>query len=103
MQFDLFIKKIGQRKFLASASSHEIQCEHHLVAVLFVCGKFVLMWTICQRLKFLLSHFVFARSLRSACSFGLFEAAQAKEVGEAGEKTSAFEMVSPPRKRLYYR
>ena len=24
----------------------------------------------------------------------------AKEVGEAGEKTSAFEMVSPPRKRL---
>ena len=74
-------------------------------------------------LKFLLSHFVFARSLRSACSFDFFEAAPAKEVGEAGEKTpifpagkvaiwiakqsaarqiyGCFEMVSPPRKQLY--
>ncbi len=53
--------------------------------------------------KFLLSHFVLARSLRSAYSFDFFEAAPAKEVGEAGEKTSAFEMVSPPRKQLHYR
>ena len=30
-----------------------------------------------------------------------FKAAVAKEVEEAGEKTSAFEMVSPPRKQLY--
>ena len=29
-----------------------------------------------------------------------FKAAVAKEVEEAGEKTSAFEMVSPPRKQL---
>ena len=29
-------------------------------------------------------------------------AALAKEVGEAGEKTSAFEMVSPPRKQLIF-
>ena len=62
----IWIKKMGQWNFFASANSRKVQCEHHLVAVLFVCGKFVLMWTICQRLKFLLSHFVFARSLRSA-------------------------------------
>ena len=34
-----------------------------------------------------------------AYSFGFLEAATAKEVEEAGEKTSAFEMVSPPRKQ----
>ena len=33
---------MGQRKFLALANSHKIQCEHHLVAGLFVCGKSVL-------------------------------------------------------------
>ena len=32
-----------------------------------------------------------------------FKAAQAKEAGEAGKKTSAFEMVSPPRKQVHYR
>ena len=37
-----FIIKIGQQKILASANSHEIQCEHHLVADLFACGKFLL-------------------------------------------------------------
>jgi len=38
----LWIKKIGYRKFQTSANSHEIQCEHHLVAGLFVCEKFLL-------------------------------------------------------------
>ena len=35
-------QKRGYRGFQASANSHIIQCEHHLVAVLFVCGKFLL-------------------------------------------------------------
>ena len=30
-----------KRKFLASANSHEVQCEHHLVAGLFACGNFL--------------------------------------------------------------
>ena len=34
-------QKIGYREFQASANSHKIQCEHHLVAILFVCGKFL--------------------------------------------------------------
>ena len=38
----LWIKKIGYRKFQTSANSHEIRCKHHLVAGLFVCGKFLL-------------------------------------------------------------
>ena len=38
----LWIKKIGYREFQTSSNSHEIQCEHHLVAVLFVCGNFLL-------------------------------------------------------------
>ena len=89
---------MGYRGFQASANSHIIQCEHHLVAVLFVCAKSVLV------------------------GFGFFEAAPAKEVEEAGEKTpifpagkvaiwiakqsvarqiyGCFEMVSPPRKQL---
>ena len=57
-----------------------------------------LVTTCRENLKFLLSHFDFARSLRSAYSFDFFEAAPAKEVGEAGEKTSAFEMVLFPAK-----
>ena len=38
----------------------------------------------------------------STSSFS-FLAAPAKEVEEAGEKTSAFEMVSPPQEQVYYR
>ena len=41
-------------------------------------------------LKFSLSYFVLARSLRSACSFDYLEAAPAKEVEEAGKKTPIF-------------
>ena len=35
-------QKRGQREFLTSANSRIIQCEHHLVAVLFVCEKLLL-------------------------------------------------------------
>ena len=42
VQFDLFIKKMGYRGVQTSANSHNIQCEHHLVAVLFVCKKSLL-------------------------------------------------------------
>ena len=38
-------QKMGQRKFFTSASSRKIQCEHHLVAGLFVCGKFLRVGT----------------------------------------------------------
>ncbi len=35
----------GSKKGIQTeANSHKIQCEHHLVAVLFVCGKSVLAW-----------------------------------------------------------
>ena len=34
-------QKIGYRGFQAVANSHIVQCEHHLVAGLFVCGKSV--------------------------------------------------------------
>ena len=33
---------MGQWKFQALANSREVQCEHHLVAVLFVCENFLL-------------------------------------------------------------
>ena len=36
-------QKRGYRGFQASANSHEIRCEHHLVASLFVCKKFLLI------------------------------------------------------------
>ena len=35
-------QKMGRRKFFTSASSRKIQYEHHSVAGLFVCGKFLL-------------------------------------------------------------
>ena len=38
-------QKSGYKKFQAIASSHIVQCEHHLAAVLFVCGKFLLKGT----------------------------------------------------------
>ena len=38
-------QKMGQQKFLSSANSRKIQCEHHLAAGLFVCGKFALAGT----------------------------------------------------------
>ena len=73
-------QKRGYRGFQTEANSRKIQCEHHLVADLFVRGKSVLAGTagfrvvvgadpygfvqkfllagiICQSLKFLLSHF----------------------------------------------
>ena len=40
----IWIKKMGQRKFQAIANSRKLQCEHHLVADLFVCGIFLLAW-----------------------------------------------------------
>ena len=57
---------MGQRKVSTSANSREIQCEHHLVAGLFVCGNFLL---------------VVSASLKRR---------PAKEVEEAGEKTPIF-------------
>ena len=41
----IWIKKIGYKKLQAIANSHIIQCEHYLVAVLFVRGKSVLAGT----------------------------------------------------------
>ena len=38
-------QKMGYREFQTSVNSHIVQCEHHLVAVLFVCGKSVLEGT----------------------------------------------------------
>ena len=35
-------QKMGYREFRAKANSRKIQCEHHLVVCLFVCGKFLL-------------------------------------------------------------
>ena len=35
---------MGYKGFQTEANSHEIQCEHHLVAGLFVCKKSVLAW-----------------------------------------------------------
>ena len=69
MLFDLFIKKIGQWKFLASANSRKIQCEHHLVAVLFVCGKSVIMALVVS---------------------AYLKPPQPRRVGEAGKKTPIF-------------
>ena len=37
-------QKMGYKGFQTEANSHEIQCEHHLVAGLFVCKKSVLAW-----------------------------------------------------------
>ena len=45
---------------------------------------------VCYNLKFSLSHFVFARSLRIAYSFDFFEAAQAKESWGGGEEEPDF-------------
>ena len=38
-------QKMEYREFQAKANSREIQCEHHLAAGLFVCGKFALAGT----------------------------------------------------------
>ena len=46
-QYSIYLSKNGTVKISASASSHKVQCEHHLVAVLFVCGKFLLAGIIC--------------------------------------------------------
>ena len=71
----------------------------------------------CQSLKFSLSHFVLARSLRSACSFGFLKSARPGGVGVRGktrlfakrkcrallvykQSYGCFEMVSPPRKQV---
>ena len=71
-------QKIGQRKVLSSASSREVQCEHHLVAGLFVCGKSVLKDSL--------------------------EVAPAKESWGGGEEElRRLRWFSPPRKLLYYK
>ena len=44
-QYSIYLSKNGTVKISASASSHKVQCEHHLVAVLFVCGKSVIART----------------------------------------------------------
>ena len=81
-------QKIGQRKVLASANSHNIQCEHHLVAGLFVCGKSLLTGRRGRRPlqvcgKSLLEKRFILRVLD-------FKAAVAKEVEEAGKRNPTF-------------
>ena len=76
----IWIKKWDRENFFALANSREIQCEHHLVAILFVCGKFLLEGSN-------LMVFIWSRPSQG-------------ELGRRGRGTSAFEMVLFPAKAI---
>ena len=87
-------QKRRYRGFQNLANSHEIQCEHHLVAGLFVCGKSVLI----------VSAFLKPPKPRKWGRRGretrLFAKRKCRALLVYKQSYGSFEMVSPPRKQL---